>query len=531
MNKIQFFSLVIFFNSLILPAHASEYFFNKDTVKNDTGSPFIKTEIFHFSNTLDSLFELWYIKNSDALKQLKTSAIITDSSVIPDFPDSVYIERIKSLNSAIDLPYNPVVKSYIEVYTKQKRDKCQVMLGLTDHYFPLFEKALDENGLPLELKYLPVIESALNPIAISRAGAIGLWQFIYSTGKLYGLEITSFVDERCDPVKATYAAITYLKDLFTIYGDWTLVIAAYNCGPGNVNKAIKRCGGKNNYWDIYYKLPKETRGYVPAFIAAAYVTNYFSEHNLVPLKVELPLNTDTVTVNEELHLEQVAGVLKLPVQDIKNLNPQYKREIIPAGTKKYSLVLPYKYISKFIDLEDSILTYKDSLYFSPEARLRSPVKGNSKYDKIKPANSSKIYYTVKSGDNIGYISGWYDVNISDIKHWNNIKGNRIKEGQKLLIYVPKNKAPVYEKVNSMTFYEKQKSNWKKELSANAGNSSNVQEAEGEYIIYTVKSGDTLWDIARQYPGISDHDIKVLNNISDENNISPGQKLKIKKINN
>ena len=159
------------------------------------------------------------------------------------------------------------------------------------------------------------------------------------------------------------------------------------------------------------------------------------------------------------------------------------------------------------------------------------MKGNSKYDKIKPANSSKIYYTVKSGDNIGYISGWYDVNISDIKHWNNIKGNRIKEGQKLLIYVPKNKAPVYEKVNSMTFYEKQKSNWKKELSANAGNSSNVQETEGEYIIYTVKSGDTLWDIARQYPGISDHDIKVLNNISDENNISPGQKLKIKKINN
>ncbi|MCX6256508.1 MAG: LysM peptidoglycan-binding domain-containing protein [Bacteroidia bacterium] len=500
----------------------------KDTTRTDTIVKIHSEELFRFSSTLDSLVDLWYIKNSAALKRMKEASQKSDISTYPDFPDSVYISRLNHLKSAINLPYNQIVKSYIDVYTKQKRDKCQIMLGFTDYYFPLFEKVLNEYGLPLELRYLPVIESALNPRAISRAGAMGLWQFIYSTGKMYGLEITSFVDERCDPVKATYAAVRYLNDLYKIYNDWTLVIAAYNCGPGNVNKAIKRCGGKNDYWDIYYKLPKETRGYIPAFIAASYVTNYYSEHKLVPVKIDMPDNIDTVTVSENLHLEQVAEVLKIPVEELMDLNPQYKREVIPAGDKTYSLTLPFKYITKYIELEDSILTYHDSLYFNPLNSLKSPSKYIRNF-KSKPAHMSPVYYTVKSQDNIGFISAWFDVNISDIKHWNKLKHNKLRTGQKLLIYVPKEYESVYSKVNEMSLDEKQKPGWKKITASSPSHKKKDYDTDGNYIIYTVKSGDTLWDIARKYPGTNNNDIKVLNNITNDHSISPGQKLKIKKI--
>lgn len=250
------------------------------------------------------------------------------------YHDSVYAKRLYDLPTVMELSYNQVVKNHIEMYAGRRRDQVSYMLALGEYYFPMFEEALDREGMPLELKYLPVIESALNPTAVSRVGATGLWQFMLKTGKGYGLEVNSLVDERRDPYKSTQAAVKYLKDLYTIYGDWNLVIAAYNCGPGNVNKAIARSGGKRDYWEIYNRLPRETRGYVPAFIAANYIMNHYADHNICPAGAygsELAL--DTVHVNEEMHFEQIAGVLNMPVSEIKRLNPQYKKDIIPGTSR------------------------------------------------------------------------------------------------------------------------------------------------------------------------------------------------------
>ena len=300
---------------------------------------------FRFADNLDSLVNLWYIKKAVSANHIDTNFSLADTSLIPSFADSVFISRFAELNSMIDLSFNSNVKSYLNVYTKKKRDKVEIMLGLTDYYFPIFEEVLAYYDLPQELKYLPVIESALNPRAVSRAGATGLWQFMYSTGKMYGLEIGSYIDERRDPIKSSHAAARFLKDLYKTFGDWTLVIAAYNCGPGNVNKAIRRSGGKRNYWDIYYRLPRETRGYVPAFIAASYTMNYYEEHNLQPKNIEIPTVTDTICVKEKLHLGQVSEVLNIPIQQLRDMNPHFKKDIIPENKKKdYFLRIPEQYI-------------------------------------------------------------------------------------------------------------------------------------------------------------------------------------------
>ena len=250
------------------------------------------------------------------------------------------------------------------MYSVRRREQVAYMLTLGDYYFPLFEEMLDRHGLPLELKYLPVIESALNPVAVSRMGATGLWQFMLKTGQGYGLEVNSLVDERRDPYKSTEAAVRYLKDLYSIYGDWNLVIAAYNCGPGNVNKAIARSGGKQDYWEIYYRLPRETRGYVPAFIAANYIMNYYAEHNICPMKPNDFQALDTVHVNQEIHFGQIAEILDIPVNELQRLNPQFKRDIVPGNYKPYALVLPTKKMIAFIDKKDEILNCRRSAYFA-----------------------------------------------------------------------------------------------------------------------------------------------------------------------
>lgn len=292
-------NLLLSLTLLIFPVIASADPVKSDTLLLNSGDSLnimmedLDSIASNFDNNLDSMLNLYYIKNAETV----SPPLLVES--IPDFPDSVYIKRIASIPTVINLSYNRIVKSYIDVYAKKKRGSVEVMLGLSEHYFPIFDEIFDYYDVPNEMKYMSIIESALNPRAYSRARAVGLWQFMYGTGRIYGLEINSLVDERRDPIKSTHAAARYSKHLYSIYKDWILVIAAYNCGPGNVNKAIRRAGGKTNYWDIYYYLPRETRGHVPAFIAATYVMNYYKEHKLVPAKVDLPIQTDTLNIGTE----------------------------------------------------------------------------------------------------------------------------------------------------------------------------------------------------------------------------------------
>jgi membrane-bound lytic murein transglycosylase D len=459
--------------------------------------------IARFGSNLDSLLNLWYVQQAIDTNNLVMVVEHDSVGIIPDFPDSVYIKRLATINSAIELQFNRIVRNYINVYTQKQRDRVEVMIGLTDYYFPIFEEILDLYQLPQELRYLPVIESALNPRAVSRAGATGIWQFMYGTGRMYNLTINSYIDERRDPIASSHAAARFLRDLYSIFNDWTLVIAAYNCGPGNVNKAIRRAGGKRSYWDIYYYLPRETRGYVPAFIAATYAMTYYKEHNLRPVAMVLPSTTDTLMVSGMLHLQQVSEVLNIPLKVLRDLNPQYKLDIIPAKTKQHSIKLPLDYVGPFIDKEREILAYKDSVFFNNNI-LANPSRFTSSYQHDVPTGSRRIEYRVKEGDVLGTIAERHGVTVSQLRSWNNIRGSLIRTGQKLIIYVPERTA--------------QRLGYAQENSP--------ASADANFIYHQVRRGDTLWDIARLYPGVSHTDIKKINNLTDDK-LVPGQTLKIK----
>lgn len=368
------------------------------------------------------------------LTMYHNSILVSDcvsDSVSPTVSDQVYMERLQRIPALFELVYNPIVKSHIELYTVRRRKQMEYMLGVGSYYFPMFEQALDAAGLPIELKYLPVIESALNPRAFSVAGASGLWQFMYGTGKLYGLQGNSLIDERRDPIKATKAAVRYLKDLYRIYGDWSLVIAAYNCGPGNVNKAIKRANGKRDYWAIYPYLPLETRGYVPAFIAATYSMTYYKEHGICPARVEMPMMCDTIMVSERLHLAQIATVLEMDIETLRSLNPQYRKDIIPGNGERYSLCLPQQQVEKFIEMKDSIVAYKaDS--FSVVTRVQVlPAAADPYFKRPGTSSGSGKIYVVKKGDTLSSIARARKTSIDKIKKLNNLKKDNIYIGQKL----------------------------------------------------------------------------------------------------
>ena len=472
---------------------------------------------------LDSLISTWYVQL--AIKNYP--AEFRSDTIGVQYPDSVYRNRLSKINSIISLPFNNIIRNHIHVYTIKQRDKFSAVLGLKDYYFPMIEDVFDSYGLPAELKYMAVIESALNPNAVSRAGATGLWQFMYSTGRMYGLTINSVVDERRDPLKATHAAAKYIKDLYKIYNDWILVIAAYNCGPGNVNKAIRRSGNKKDYWEIYYRLPRETRGYIPQYVAAVYAVNYYAEHGIHPFQLNIPLATDTIMVNKDIHLTQISEVMGIPLGELRALNPQYKTGLVPGSSKPFAIRLPMNHLGDFIDLNDTIRRYKPDVYLNRTTQIADPSR--STYLPADVKGKIKIFYTVQDGDNLGYISEWYRIGVSDLRSWNNIYRNTIRVGQKLVIYIDPSKTEYYSNISSMSFAEKQ---------AMLGKTvpSNLQsvlaaapvESEGEFITYTVRNGDTIWDIVKMFGDVTTSQVLTLNNISDAGKIKVGQKLKIKK---
>ena len=311
---------------------------------------------------LDSLLNLYMAKT-----YLDEPSDCNMSDVNPVYTKEEYIDRLSRLPNVMEMAYNEVVQKFIDRYSGRLRHSISYMLGASNFYMPIFEEALEAYQLPLELKYLPIIESALNPKAVSRVGATGLWQFMLTTGKQYGLQVNSLVDERRDPVKASYAAARYLKDLYRIFGDWNLVIAAYNCGPENINKAIHRANGEKDYWQIYPYLPKETRGYVPAFIAANYIMTYYCEHNICPMTTGLPAKSDTIMISKDIHLEQIAAVVGTDLDMLRSLNPEFRRDIIPGNTKPYAVRMPIADIGKYIDLEDSVYNYRRVELFTKRA--------------------------------------------------------------------------------------------------------------------------------------------------------------------
>lgn len=389
---------------------------------------------------IDTLLRQW---NASQYLEADTNCNMQD--VNPVFSDSIYVDRLSRIPTIMEMPYNNIVRKFIDQYTGRLRHSVSYMLGATNFYIPIFEEALALYNLPLELKYLPVIESALDPTAVSRKGATGLWQFMLSTAKRYDLKINSLVDERRDPIKASFAAAQYLNDLYKVYGDWNLVIAAYNCGPTSLNKAIHRAGGSKDYWTIYPYLPKETRGYVPAFIAANYVMNYYCEHNICPMRARLIDGNDTVVVNKDLHLEQVASVCGVEMEKIKAFNPQYKTSLVPGNSYDCILRLPSEAALKFIDLGDSVYSYRSSELLTKrktveidEAELEKLQNSARRYYSSSRRRSSRSSrrsksVTIKNGQTLSEIAEKYGTSVSKLRRLNGIKGSSIRAGKKIRV--------------------------------------------------------------------------------------------------
>lgn len=538
------------FDTLAFADFFENKFGHQDTLSEDlsllTGSAILQQ--------LDSLAAL---KIFDRYHFEKDTAVLNVYRFKPEerpvYSDSVYALRIAVLNSQtpIDLEYNRHVKGYINMYANRGRNQTARMLGLAEIYFPMFEATLDKYNIPLEIKYLAIVESALNPTAGSRAGAKGLWQFMYATGKMYGLKQNSMVDDRFDPYKATEAACRHMLDLYAIYHDWNLVLAAYNSGPGNVNRAIRRAGGLKDYWAIWPFLPRETRGYVPAFIAVNYIFNYAAEHNIYPIDPGILHNQiDSITVRDVISFDQIAEFMHLPIEDVKFLNPAYKEGIIPAvNGQKYILRLPRKHINYFIDHEDSLYAFKSKKGIEREKLLA----------KIKQAKQRSIHY-VRSGENLGLIAQRYRTSVSRLKAWNGLRNSRIYPGQKLIVYSPGNapraSSSRRQSAPSNGFHQvrsgenlgliaknygitvsqlKAWNNISKNLirpgqqlrvkAVEQKTQSSSSSPDGKIIYHTVRSGDTLWDIAKEYNSTIDS-IRKLNKMGSSSRLKPGQKLKV-----
>ena len=461
----------------------------------------IENLIEYNSDNIDSLLSIYYIQKQIDVNDFDVSTLELDS-LTSNIPDEVYIERLKKMNSFIPVQFNKAVKNAIIRYTERMPMVTSRIIGLSTYYMPLFEEIFDEYGLPKELKAMAVIESALNPRAVSRARAKGMWQFMYNTAKMYDLEMTSYVDERLDPLTSCRAAARLLKDNYMIFGDWSLAIASYNCGAGNVSKAIRRSGGKTDFWEIYDYLPRETRGYIPAFIAALYTLNYYPEHGIVPAQISLPAHVDTFQINKNLHFGQISDNIGISMETLRDLNPQYLHDIIPGTEHMYILNLPHQYTLAYVDLQDSIYNYKDSVYFNPVAVKKIKETGGS--------GEQRVIHKVKSGESLGSIAKKHHTTVANLKRWNGLKSDNIRVGQRLYIY---GSAP---KASGSTAQKSSGSSQKSSASSSTAGAS----------YYTVKSGDTLGGIAKK-TGVSLNTIYKLNNLNSKSKIYPGMKIRTK----
>ena len=418
----------------------------------------------------------------------------------PELSTDTLKARLKRLNARtpFNVEYNPSLENVIKNYLKHRRKSMEKLMGLSHYYFPMFEEQLDKHDIPLEIKYLAIVESALKPKARSRVGATGLWQFMFTTGKIYGLDVSSYVDERRDPAMATEAAAKYLAKLYTIFGDWDLALAAYNSGPGNVSKAIRRSGGYQNYWNIRHHLPRETAGYVPAFLATMYIFEFAEEHGFKPQRPAFNyVETDTVRVKQMITLDQVAEVTGVKIEELQYLNPSYKLDIIPyIEDENYTLRLPRHAIGVFVNNEDKIYAYAQEEFNKREKPLPQFFE-----------NDTKIRYRVRNGDYLGRIARKYGVRVSQIKRWNGLRNNNIRVGQRLTIY-PRNPGTT------------------KPSSSKTVASKKPVDTKGKKT-YTVQKGDSLWSIAQKFSGVSVQNIKDWNNISN-NKLKIGMILVVSK---
>ena len=453
-----------------------------------------------YASKADSLWQQ-ELYNNPLFDQMYTTVVDLDYQPVAyeELSTEVLKERLKALDAKtpFNVEYNPSLESVIKYYLKNRRRSMGQLMALSEFYFPMFEETLDKHNLPLELKYLAIVESALDPRARSRVGATGLWQFMFTTGKMFGLEVNSYVDERSDPIMATEAASKYLKSLYRTFNDWDLALAAYNSGPGNVNKAIRRSGGYTNYWNIRANLPRETAGYLPSFLATMYLFEYAEEHGFKPNIPTTPyIATDTIRVKKMITIEQVSRILNIPEAELSFLNPSYKLGIIPViQDEDYVLRLPLTAIGPFVANEDAIYGVASQEFNDREKPLPELFE-----------QDSKIRYRVKSGDYLGKIAERYGVGVSQIRRWNGLRNDNLRVGQRLIIYA---RTPA--------------------RTSNSGSSTaatTTADSSGDKI-YTVKQGDSLWSIAQKFPGVSVQNIKNWNYISS-NNLKPGMKLKVSK---
>ncbi len=478
--------------------------------------------------------ENWYLQNYTMLLE-------NNEGKESETTDEEYKDRLSKLPTVIEMPFNSIVKSYIEMYIR-KDELVEKMLGMSLYYLPIFEQALEAEGLPNELKYLPVIESALNPFAKSRASAVGLWQFMSPTARGLGLEINSLVDERRDPLRSSTMGARYLKQLYNTYKDWSLAIAAYNCGPGNVNKAMRRCQSANkDFWSIYFYLPAETRGYVPAFIAANYIMTYYNKHGISSSLAKRPLVTDTVMVGNRVHFKQIAAVLDIPEKEIRMLNPQYLRDVIPGDIHPYALILPSHQVLSYVVSEDSILKYDAEKY-----GRRTEVEPGEEFSDGEGEYVNKLvikYHKVRKGESLGKIANKYGCTVKNLKSWNKLRSNNINIGQRLKIHsyqrvrVPKKQA---DPELAIAAAERAKADSTR-LASSTDSVKVAQEVapqkkevekkpqkkqpKQQYVTHKVRKGETLGAIAMKY-GVTVNQIKRANPRIKGSRINVGQRIKI-----